>query len=76
MSKQTLPILLRDRGLRLVDLARRLKVDKATITRWAQKEVPADRVADVVRVTGIPAEKIRPDMAKVFAAPEPQKGAA
>jgi DNA-binding transcriptional regulator YdaS (Cro superfamily) len=67
MKRQTLPDLLHIRGLKLVDLARRLKVDKATVTRWSQKEVPADRVADVVRATGIPAEQIRPDMAKIFA---------
>ena len=53
--------LLKDRGLRLIDLARLLEVDKGTVTRWGQKTVPLGRVFDVERVTGIPREKLRPD---------------
>jgi DNA-binding transcriptional regulator YdaS (Cro superfamily) len=56
-----LPQLLRDRGLRLVHLARKLGVDKGTVTRWAQKGVPPGRVLEVERETGIPREKLRPD---------------
>lgn len=72
MQKPLLQRLLHSRDLRLVDLARRLKVDKATVTRWARSEVPADRVGDVVRETGIPAAELRPDLAAVFKpAPSP-----
>jgi len=53
--------LLNDRGLRLIDLARKIDVDKGTVTRWAQKGIPAARVLDVERVTGIPRQKLRPD---------------
>ena len=53
--------LLRDRGLRMVHLARKLGVDKGTVTRWAQKGIPAARVLEVERETGIPREKLRPD---------------
>lgn len=67
MKEHLLPKLLENRGLRPADLARLLDVDKATITRWSQKEVPADRLADVVRVTGISATDLRPDLAVVFA---------
>jgi hypothetical protein len=76
MSEPLLKILLRNRGLRLVDLARGVGVDKATVTRWAHKEVPPDRINDVVRVTGIPAADLRPDLATVFAAPTTTEGAA
>jgi DNA-binding transcriptional regulator YdaS (Cro superfamily) len=53
---------LKDSGIRLVDLAAKLKVNKATVTRWHQKKVPAERVLEVARVTGIPKEKLRPDL--------------
>ena len=67
-----LSTLLKTRGLRLADLARRMNVHKATVTRWAQTEVPVERVADVERETGIPSQELRPDLAAVFAAPQPQ----
>ena len=53
--------LLNDRGLRLIDLARKLQVDKGTVTRWAQKEIPLTRVFDVEKATGIPRQELRPD---------------
>ena len=71
MKKPLLQILLHNRDLRMVDLARRLGVDKATVTRWARKGVPAERVADIVRVTGIPAADLRSDLATVFTQPAP-----
>ena len=64
--KPDLAALLKDRGLRLIDVARKLEVDKATVTRWAQKEIPPGRVLDVERVTGIPRQELRPDLAKIF----------
>lgn len=56
-----LPSLLKDKGLRLADLARMADVDKATTTRWAQKAVPLNRVYQIELLTGIPREKLRPD---------------
>jgi DNA-binding transcriptional regulator YdaS (Cro superfamily) len=53
---------LQARNLRLADLARSLKVDKATVTRWDQKRVPAERAEDVKRATGIPLHELRPDL--------------
>ena len=50
------------RGLRFADLARRLGVDKATVTRWGQKGIPAERVPDVERLTGISRHELRPDL--------------
>lgn len=53
--------LLKAKGLRHVDLARRLGVDKSMVTRWAQKTVPLTRVFDIERETGISREDLRPD---------------
>lgn len=53
--------LLKAKGLRHVDLARKLGVDKSRVTRWAQKVVPLTRVFEVERETGISREELRPD---------------
>lgn len=67
-----LKYLLRERGLRLIDLARSVGVDKATATRWAQKRIPAERVQDIERITGISRHDLRPDI--YGPAPQPQQG--
>lgn len=58
--------LLSHRGKRLSDLARTLKVNKATVSRWNEKGVPLKRVAEIEKELGIPACDIRPDYAMVF----------
>lgn len=65
-NMSSLAVLLKNRGLKLIDLARKLEVDKATVSRWAQKEVPAERLAAVERATGIAPEDLRPDLASIF----------
>lgn len=62
MKRTDLQIALTQRGLRLVDLARTLQVDKATVTRWSQGRVPAERVVDIERITGISRHDLRPDI--------------
>jgi len=62
MSNPNLQALLAEKGLRLIDLSRILGVNKATVTRWSQRDVPAETVLTVERATGIPREKIRPDI--------------
>lgn len=57
-----LKALVKARGLKLIDLSRGLGVDKATVTRWAQKRIPAERVVEIERVTGIPRHDLRPDL--------------
>lgn len=52
--------------MKLIDVARGVGVNKATVTRWAQKRVPEDRVLEVESVTGIPRHELRPDLAAVF----------
>lgn len=54
--------LLESRGLRMAGLARAIGVNKSTITRWAAGRVPAERVLDVERVTGVPRHELRPDL--------------
>lgn len=67
MNACALPELLRLRDMKLIDLAREAGVDKSTVTRWAQKRVPAERIADVERITGISRHELRPD---IFGQPE------
>lgn len=52
----------RAHGLTLEALGQRLSVDKTTVMRWEARRVPADRVLDVERVTGISRELLRPDL--------------
>jgi hypothetical protein len=58
--------LLDNRGMRLVDLARKLRVNKATVTRWNKNGVPHTRIGDVEHATGISACDLRPDLAHLF----------
>jgi len=62
METTSLQDLLRAKDMRLADLARLLSVDKATVTRWSQNTVPTKHLFEVERVTGIPREKLRPDL--------------
>lgn len=41
-------------------LARELKISRAAVAKW--ERVPAERVVDVERITGIPREVLRPDI--------------
>lgn len=61
-----LATLLANRNLRLIDLARKLQVNKGTVTRWAQKQVPLDQLEAIEKVTGIAPCDLRPDLANVF----------
>lgn len=49
-------------GMRFADLARLMNVDKATITRWSQKGIPAERAPEIERRTGIGRHELRPDL--------------
>jgi len=53
--------LLAERGIRPIALARSLRVNKSTVTRWDEHGVPLVRVFQVEKETGIPREKLRPD---------------
>lgn len=66
MNDTRLSQLLKTKDMRLIDLARKLGVDKSLVTRWAQKEIPVARLPDVERETGIPASVLRPDLAEMM----------
>lgn len=55
----------------LSELARRLGLNYQSIQQW--KRIPAERVIDVERATGIPRAELRPDL---YAPPVEQGGAA
>lgn len=67
--------LLSDRDMRLGDLARALRVNKTTVSRWALQKVPADRLKEVSAKTGISVHELRPDLASVFVAPSEETAA-
>ncbi len=66
MEQTSLSILLRARGMRLIDLARIAAVDKATVTRWSKNKIPAERIVDIERITGISRQELRPDLFRSF----------
>lgn len=53
---------IKERGLRLTQVADAIGVDKSVVTRWCQRAVPLNRVAQLAAVTGIPPEAIRPEL--------------
>lgn len=46
------------------ELAAELKISRKSIYRWS--DVPEEYLPDIVALTGIPASKIRPDLAQLF----------
>lgn len=50
---------------RRTELATALGIFPGTITQWGD-DVPVHHVPKIVKVTGIPAAKLRPDLAKMF----------
>ena len=71
MTHSTFSKLLDNRGIRNVDLARAAKVDRATVTRWVNRRVPAERVLQIESLTGISRHEIRPDI--YGAKPQPER---
>lgn len=55
----------------LVALANALGIKHQALYGWTR--VPAERVLDMERITGIPRHEIRPDLAAIFVAPAPSK---
>lgn len=53
----------------LVALATALGIKHQALYNW--KRVPAERVLDMERITGIPREQIRPDLAAIFIVSQP-----
>jgi DNA-binding transcriptional regulator YdaS (Cro superfamily) len=52
-------------------LAREIGVTRGAVAQW--KRVPAERLGDVTRATGIPMELLRPDLFAASNRPQPVK---
>ena len=52
-------------GLTLQQLGRQIGVHKTTILRWEEGRIPAERMVEIERVTGLPRRKLRPDLFQV-----------
>jgi transcriptional regulator with XRE-family HTH domain len=62
MHPMTLYSLIRSVNVSPAELARRLGVNKANVSRWNRGRVPLDHVDAISRATGIPALMLRPDL--------------
>lgn len=62
MHLMTLYSLIRSVNVSPAELARRLGVNKANVSRWNRGRVPLDHVDAISRATGIPALMLRPDL--------------
>jgi len=51
-----------------VRIAQQMGVAHSTVLRWGQRRVPAARLPELARVTGIPARDLRPDLAHLLKA--------
>lgn len=73
-TTRTSPITLwrKAHGVTQRELGRKLGVKDAAITKWEKGRVPAERVLDLERVTGVPRHRIRPDL---YPAPDMQGAA-
>jgi DNA-binding transcriptional regulator YdaS (Cro superfamily) len=69
MSAATLYSSLDGVGILPAELARCLGVDKGTVSKWNRGLIPAERIVEIERITGIPREKLRPDL---FKRPKPR----
>ncbi|PZU95604.1 MAG: hypothetical protein DI527_00920 [Chelatococcus sp.] len=59
------------RGMKLVEFARLVGVDKATVSRWSASRVPAERLPDIEARTGIKRGELRPDLYEGDTSPSP-----
>ena len=53
---------LKAHNLKRIEFAAKAGVNKATVTRWAQKRVPAEKVPEIEEKTGISRHDLRPDL--------------
>lgn len=67
MQKLTGMEAVRDR-MPLARLAREIGITRGAVAQW--EKVPAERIGDVCRVTGIPFEVLRPDLYEAAGAAE------
>lgn len=58
----TLRSVLERHGMNLAAFAKAARVNKSTVTRWVQNGIPARRLVDLERETGVPRFELRPDL--------------
>jgi DNA-binding transcriptional regulator YdaS (Cro superfamily) len=66
MQSFGMPLIRAERGL-LAKVARDIGITRGAVAKWDR--VPAERVAEVERATGIPRHQLRPDLWEAPAAP-------
>lgn len=54
--------------IKQAELAAKLGVQPPALSKWERGRVPAERVLDIERITGIPRHELRPDIY-----PEPEE---
>jgi DNA-binding transcriptional regulator YdaS (Cro superfamily) len=64
MAKSPFRKWLEDERGRAVRLSEQLGVTPGAVTQWADKQVPAERMFQIARLTGIPVQDLRPDVVK------------
>jgi DNA-binding transcriptional regulator YdaS (Cro superfamily) len=62
MQHSPITLYRRASGQSLEDFGAALGVNKSTVLRWEANGVPAERVVEIERVTGIPRAQLRPDL--------------
>lgn len=62
MSDLSFQKLLEKSGIKQSELARKLGVNKSTVALWILRRIPAERVIEIERETGIPRGELRPDI--------------
>jgi DNA-binding transcriptional regulator YdaS (Cro superfamily) len=56
-----LEVIRKNRGI-AAKIARDLNISKAAVSLWLKRRIPAERVLDVEKATGIPRHDLRPDL--------------
>ena len=62
MVKVSFQKLLEEKGITQSALAQRMGVNKSTVALWVLRRIPAERVIEIERETGIHRCKLRPDI--------------
>ena len=70
MNAKPLPELLRRVGMNQSELARRLRINRSNVSHWLRSRVPAERVLEIERASGISRYDLRPDIYP----PSPERG--
>jgi predicted transcriptional regulator len=62
MMKKDIRTLFAESGLTQTQIAKACGITQAGVSRWTERRIPAERVAQVSELTGIPPDQLRPDI--------------